>query len=110
MDHNGYISYTETCDTEALASHLADQWVADLADTEDYKRGRIFVTWVGAQAILKIRKDSTDDYELERTPWGGARVLVKRAPDKAYPLEPWHSSGSEEAASYFGAVTYFVND
>ena len=96
---NGYFMYCEICDTEAQAEHLAGEWVDQVNWTDDYKMGRIFITWMGSYASIKVRKDAAYDYAVERYPWGLARIVVHKWPKG--------NVESEETSSYAWKKTIF---
>lgn len=72
----GYFMYVEECDTEAAASHLVDEWMEQVGKTEDYRSGNIYISWTGAQAALRIRKNSIHDYAIERSQRGLPKIVV----------------------------------
>lgn len=72
----GYFTYAEECDTEAAASHLVDEWMEQVGKTEDYRSGNIRISWTGSHAVVRIRKNSLDNYAIERPQWGFPKIVV----------------------------------
>ena len=74
----GYFMYVKECDTEAAASHLVDEWMEQVGNTEDYRSGNISISWTGSQAAIMIRKNAIGNYAIEEEDlrWGFPKIVV----------------------------------